>query len=204
MATTLANIKTAVIHKLGLESTDGMMDELTMSINAALQQMATEYDWPWLVTSDSFNTVAGTTSYAIPADCTRIKALGYLTDPMDRVQWEEWIRYQQTQGGEPGIYYIENSAVKIAPIPDGVYTIQRVYIQPENVLVSDGDAVKCPDWYSDIVVTYAALEEARRSPDIVSVRVNTLEALRETWLKRLADNDTRGSQLPAILTRNDW
>jgi len=202
MSTTLAQLKTKVIHKLGETSDDGMLDNLLESINAGLQQMATEYDWPWLVQATTISTVAGTTDYNLPTGTTRIRELIYRDNPLTDVQLAELVRYNQINGGEPALFYIQNSTIKIAPIPNGAYDIYTEYVVTENVLSSDSDTIKCPDHYADLVAVYATIEEAKRRKD--QVAVNIWEASKKDWILRIRDNIQRSKNLPDILTRQDW
>lgn len=202
MATTLGQLKTRVTHKLGETSDDGMLDNLTESINAGLQQMATEYDWPWLVLSTTIPTVVDTTDYSFPSNATRIRELIYRDGPLINVQLAELVRYNQIAGGEPALFYIQNSTIKLAPIPDQVYSIYCEYVVAESVLSSDSDTIRCPDFYSDLVVVYGAIEEAKRRKD--TVLTNLLEGSKQQWIQRIRDNIQRGKNLPDILTRQDW
>lgn len=202
MATTLAMLKAAVVHKLGEVDDDGMLDNTTLSINAGLKQMATEYDWPWLITEDTFVTVGGQMDYALPANCTRLRKLILDGDVFTSVQYDELVRYTAQNTGQPCLLYIQNITLKIAPIPSGVYTITREFVIPENVLSSDADTILCPDWYNDLPAIYGALEEARRRQD--QVMVNLLESSKAEWIQRIRDNIAKDKDLPDILTRNDW
>lgn len=202
MTTTLAQLKSKIIHKLGETTDDGMLDNLTESVNAGLQQMATEHDWPWLVRITTIPTVIGTTDYSLPTNCTRIREIIYRDGTLTSVQLAELTRYDDIAGGEPALYYIQNATIKIAPIPDAVYSLTVEYVVAEAVLTSDSDTVFCPDWYTDLVVVYAAIEEARRRKD--TVMVNLLEGSKGQWIQRIRDNIQRSKNLPDILTRTDW
>jgi hypothetical protein len=202
MATTLAQLKTKVIHKLGETTDDGMLDNLVESINAGLQQMATEFDWPWLVASTTISTVADTTDYSMPTNATRIREIIYRDGTLTAVQLAELTRYDDISGGEPALFYIQNSTIKIAPIPDGVYVLTVEYVKAESVLSGDSDTILCPDWYSDMVVVYAAIEEARRRQNAALTKL--LENSRDQWIQRIRDNIQRTKNLPDIITRTDW
>lgn len=201
MSTTLAQLKTKVIHKLGETTDDGMLDNLTESINAGLQQMATEYDWPWLVRASTITTVAGTTDYSLPTNTTRIREIINSNDPLTAVTFAELVGYSG-YAGTPAMFYIQRDTIKLAPNPDGVYVLSAEYVVAEAVLSGDSDTIFCPDWYADLVVVYASIEEARRRKD--TVMVNLLEGSKSQWIQRIRDNIQRSKNLPDILCRGDW
>lgn len=198
---TLTTITAAVIHKLGETTDDGMLDNVTASINSGLQQMATEFDWPWLVTTTTIPTVSGTQAYALPATCTRIRAISNDDYLLRSVQFNEIIRFVNVPTQRPSAYYAQHDNILIAPTPGAVYMLGLEYVRCENTLSSGSDTVLCPDWYIDIVVVYAALEEARRRRD--QVLVNLLEQSKQEWITRIRDNINRSRDLPDILTRPD-
>jgi hypothetical protein len=73
MAQTLANIKTDAFDVLGYNSNEPLLDDTTMTrlVNQALQQLSTEYDWPWLYTEGTITLAANTKDYAISSNTTR-------------------------------------------------------------------------------------------------------------------------------------
>lgn len=200
MTTTLTQLTAKVIHKLGETADDGMLDSVTESINAGLQQMATEYDWPWLVQAGTISTIAGTQGYSLPGSCTRVRELFYDGDTLTVIQFAELVRYSDLSD-VPACFYVQNSSIKLAPVPNGVYVLGIEYMVCENVLTSGSDTILCPDWYSDLVAVYGAIEEARRRRD--TVLVNLLEQSKAEWIQRIRDNIQRTKNMPDILTRID-
>lgn len=200
MAVTLAQLKQAVIVKMGETSDDGMLENLVDTINAGLQEMATDYDWPWLLRSTTFTTAANDAEYDTPANCTRIRTLSILSAPLGVKQWEELLDYEGVTD-QPRYYNIENTTIQLAPTPNAVYTVRVKYVVAEAVLEIDADECFVPDYYSDFAAVYCALKEAERRRD--TVLVNLLEASRQRWMKRIQDNITRTKELPYIRTRPD-
>lgn len=201
MAVTLGQLKSAVITKLGETSDDGMLQNLTDTINAGLQQMATEYDWPWLLRKTTFATAASTSDYDTPANCTRIRRLAIGANVL-QVRQDEDLLYWDEVTDLPYYYNVENDTITLAPTPDAVYTVKVKYVVAEAVLSSDSDEAFVPDWYADLAAIYGALEEARRRRD--QVLVNLLEQSRQQWVKRISDNIQRTKDLPEIRTRSDF
>lgn len=201
MAVSLAQLKTAVIAKMGETSDDGMLQDLVTTINAGLQQMATEYDWPWLIRKTTISTVAGTADYNTPANTTRIRRIAINSNVL-QVRRDEDLLYWDETTDQPYYYMVENDTITLAPTPDQAYTLKVKYVIAEVVLASDGDTCYVPDYYSDLAAVYGALEEARRRRD--QVLVNLLEQSRQQWIKRISDNQQRTKDLPEIRTRLDF
>lgn len=201
MAVTLGQLKAAVIVKLGETADDGMLQNLTDTINAGLQQMATEYDWPWLIRKDTFDTVKDQADYSTPTNCTRVRLLA-IDQSVLQVRDAEDIIYWDQETDLPYFYAVENDTISLAPIPDAVYTVKRKYVIAEAVLSGDSDTCFVPPHYSDIVAVYGALEEARRRRD--QALVNLLEQSRVQWIKRISDNIQRSKDMPEIRTRGDF
>jgi hypothetical protein len=201
MAVTLAQLKAAVIVKLGETSDDGMLQDLTATINSGLQQMATEYDWPWLIVKDTFDTANGTADYTAPATCTRVRRLAIGTYLLQTRQDEEMLLLDEDTG-QPYFYTVEGTTITLAPTPDAIYTVKRKYVKAEAVLSGDSDTCYVPAYYSDLAAIYGALEEARRRRD--QALVNLLEQSRQQWIKRISDNIQRSKDMPAIRTRSDF
>lgn len=200
MAVTLADLKQAVIVKMGETSDDGMLANLTDTINAGLQEMATERDWPWLLRSTTFTTTAGVDGYNTPTNATRISLLSIEADPLVVKQEEELLDFYNVQD-RPRYYFVENTTITLAPTPNDVYTVRVKYVIAEAVLSADSDQSSVPNYYKDFAAVYCATKEAERRHD--TVMVGLLEQSRQRWIKRIEDNVARTKDLPYIRTRPD-
>lgn len=203
MTTTLSTLRTLVIDKLGLTTNDGRMTSasLNRSINTGLQKLATDYDWPWLVVDTTLTTAAGDDSYSPPSGWTRTKRLSYENDLLTERQRDDFVLWNEVEN-VPHLYAVEGTTIYLCPTPNNTYSLTHTYITAETVLSGDSDTPLCPDYYIDVVVTYAALDMARKIKD--TSLLNTLEQERKDWLKRIRDNVQRTYKSPQISTREDW
>lgn len=206
MTTTLATLRTMVRQRLGLQSTDGRLTDasLTQSINSALNKMATEFNWPWLLTHEEFSTVALQNEYDPPADWVKtmwLKIDNYNFSLTSR-QRQDLIQFD-TSVGIPGSFAIWEQKIWLSPAPDtNAYTVQHSYLRKENTLTADGDTVLCPDQYIDIVVIYTAIFESRRMKD--SGLEDQLLTDKKEWIRNIAKLIPEVDVLPRIRTRSDF
>ena len=117
-----------------------------------------------MLAQTTFSTVASTSLYDLPSDLSAIKNVrssGYKT-LLDQVE-DAFIdsQYTSSTAGAPSLYAIDvpDNKIKLAPIPDAVYTITLTYIKDiPNLNVSNTtnwllDAR--PDIYLNAVLSYA-------------------------------------------------
>lgn len=203
MATTLAQLRPLVRQRLGLQSTDGRLLDasLTISINAALAKMATEFNWPWLVTHENFNTVALQNEYTPPAAWVKTMWIKYNNAELSSRQRLDLVKYDLSTG-QPFAFAIWESKIWLAPAPDAVYSITHSYLRSENVLTGDSDTVLCPDRFIDVLVVYAALFEARRMKD--TGQEEQLLTDKKEWIRNISKLVPEVDILPRVRTRPDF
>ena len=189
----------AVRRRTGLSSTDAFaadadITEILNEVNAAV---ATEHDWPWLETSATLTTAAGTAAYSPPAGWMRTVSLqipGYA--PLDggdsRGSLDQ--RYPtSTTTGQPVSYVISGDQIRLYPTPDAVYSITHVYYQSETVLDDGADNPLLPVWAQGVLMWGAAAALFRRTGQ--DARADEAQKQYDRWLRRLQDN-TRRSTAP--------
>lgn len=205
MASTLDDLIDRVRHKLALPDSDQMVPDadLTISINDGLNASATDYDWPWLFVGVNINTVAGTSAYALPAGHVRTLWIANAARAQDlkAIQRRELTEYV-LQTGIPRFYSVYGAAVRFVPVPDGVYVLSHTYVRNEPALVTGTDVPLCPDYFSEIIVLYAAAEEATRLKDF-SQRNAFLQDI-GAWKARMRDNVRQEASTLKIRARHDW
>ena len=201
MAVTLEKLKNAVIVKLGEQADDGMLENLVDTINAGLQEMATEVDWPWLIRSDTFDTVVDQVDYDTPANCTRVRSLNIRNALLSPKQYEELIDWDGIRD-EPRYYMVENNTITLAPKPANVQTVTIKYVVAEAELAADSDECFVPDWYLDLAATFCVIKEAERRRDATLTKM--YEVARDRWVQKVRDNTIRTKDVPYIRTRPDW
>lgn len=196
---TLTTLTARVLDRVASHAGDTFYSatRTTLAINTALQQITSEYDWPWLQTTATVTTTAGAASYALPADFLR-------TDNISRPQTGNQLSRRAVKEmrrfiaqGEPSMYAIYGSALHLRSIPDGVYSFTHDYYRIENTLTAGGDLTLVPDPFADGVVEYAAflLYRGRKEPDKAADALNAYRM----WVKRTQDN-VKQSREPIRIT----
>lgn len=205
MAKTLADLEDRLRHKLGLPSNDQKIPatDLDISINDGMNAMATDFDWPWLMTQETINTISGTAAYSLPAGHVRTLFVSDTNRGLDltalqRRDLTKWVR----QTGSPSFYSTYGAAIRFGPTPGAVYVLTHVYIQAESALVDPTDEPLCPDHFSDIIVLYAAIEESTRLKDF-SMRNAFMQDI-VLWIKRMKDNTRQEASTLRVKSRADW
>lgn len=205
MTYTLAQLRTKTRLRLGATSDDAMLTDtqLNESVNNGLRNFALERDWPWLQLHSTISTVVGQESYALPANCLRILAMSIDgSEPLEEVLLADLLRYQRNvTTRQPFAYMNDTLNIRLAPIPTQVYSIDLQYQRAENELTVDADTILTPNYYTDLLVTYAALDAA------IVVRDQALQSsllqLAKDQLGRTADALNRSAVGPKITTRSD-
>ena len=150
----LGQMRTALDQLTGLGMDTSAQDAW---INAAIQQISTEREWPWLDGTDSFSTVADTAEYALPSDWagTRSVTSSYgATYPPVPIRtgddWDDW-RDDYDYG-----FAIEGTNLVLYPTPTSVFTIKHRYIKTETALSSDSDTPELPTEFHWAIIHLAA------------------------------------------------
>ncbi len=209
MGQSLSNIRQASLDVFGYNSSDPLLDPTTLTrlVNAALKQLSTEYDWPWLYTEGTISVVVDTTDYAVPSLWTRTK---WLFIEEDELKFRSPKQLQRLIGDttnvlkEQPLYYTikGDTHIRFGPIPDTSYTADHAYFTQEAALVDDGDQPLLDDAYDDFLVMYVVKKLAMRKGKVQDLNVARSEI--SGWDKRIKDNVRRSSALPMIHHRRDW
>jgi len=207
MAQDLDDIKLNALDVFGYNSSDPLLDATTLTrlVNSALQQLSTEFDWPWLYAEGTITTVAGTTDYAVPTNWSRTKWLSIEEDELLFRSLRDLRRIigDTTVTRQPTFYTtVGDTSVRLGPIPDAVYTVDHGYFKQEAALSAGGDAPLLDSAYDDMLVMFVAKKLAIRKGETRDINVAQREI--DTWLKRTRDNVRRTSAFPRVKIRNDW
>lgn len=187
---TLDQLETRVRDRMAAHLSDTFLTDARVDaqINVALQQICSEHDWPWLQAEPpaTITTVAGTASYAVPADYLRTVALTSATtgETLSRRPLRE-IRRTINQG-TPSVFTIYGNKVHLRAIPSGVFTITHDYIKIEPALANGSDVALIPDLYNEGVVEFSAylLFRATREETKAQEALTAYKA----WVARTQDN----------------
>lgn len=130
----------------------------TTWINAALHDIASRRDWPWLEGTDSFNTAAGTASYSLPADWQATRGLLIGGDPAAFVNVAEGDNYDDWDQSEARwSFTVDADNLTIYPTPGAVVACTHRYVKEEADLSSDSDTPLIPARHHWMVLHLAAM-----------------------------------------------
>lgn len=194
-------MRTAVRTRIGNPSTDGFFTDaqLTDIINEALAAITAEEDWPWLQTSATITTAAGTAAYAAPAAWVHTKQLfinGY--EPMIPISLAEIDAIDSTNQALPEVYCIYDEDIIFRPTPDGVYSVIHQYNRSETALSADGDTPTMPSIFHYAIVALACKIAHERQRDLQRAQMD--QADYEQWVRRMRNYRYRlqGPQRPKV------
>lgn len=113
--------------------------------------------------SSTFSTVAGTTTYALPADFNHLVSIDLVANGVKTwlVPYEMHERPTLTDSsvaynGVPFTYRLRGSNVELLPSPDGVYSCTLWYTSDPSTLSSDASTLDTITRLDDFVIAYAA------------------------------------------------
>lgn len=209
MGLTRVQLLPQVRQRLAAATNDALLTQaaLYQSINNGLVNFAAEREWYWLDATTTITTSEGVGSYDLPANCTQIHVVNNEAGgqggvfELDQVQYRELIRYANSQTNIPRMYALIGNQIILAPVPNSVFNIFLYYQQAETVLTGDSDEILCPDFYADVVVTYAALDAAIMIRD--QGLIGSLTQLQQQQLERVDKEVWRSDVGPRIVTRTD-
>jgi hypothetical protein len=201
----LETLRESVRTRLGVPEADNfytapILDDL---VNEAIQAIALEEDWPWLQSSATLNTVAGTQSYTPPVNVghvwSRTRGLARVND--DVLEWHplKEIRGAGDGRGIPIWYCITQEQLILAPIPSSALQYTHDYIRQEPILVNNEDAPVMPIPFRYAIVHLAAsMGYARQNED---PRAAAEMSQYQAWLKRMQDNRRRSAAPARVRVR---
>lgn len=209
MGQTRVQLLPQVRQRLAAATADALLTQaaLYQSINNGLVNFAAEREWYWLDATTTLTTSVGVGTLTLPANCTQIHTLNTETgspggvSELDLVQYRELLRSGNSQTNIPRVYSLIGNQIILAPVPNAIYNLYLYYQQAETVLTNDSDQILCPDFYADVVVTYAALDAAIMIRD--QGLIASLTQLQQQQLNRVDKEVWRSDVGPRIVTRTD-
>lgn len=191
---TLTQLETKVLRRTGKVAGDTLLTQAVRyeAINEALFQIALAFDWPWLQSSETISTVAGTATASTPTNFLRTASLVETSTGIVLTRRSIIELDQVVASGRPEIYHVDNATITFKPTPDAVYAYKHRFIRTEPALASGSDVALIPSYYDRGVTTYAAYILFTQSHEID----RALEAMKEYegWLRRTADNINQSKQ----------
>lgn len=120
--------------------------------------------------------VAGTATYALPADQIRLASV-HLSDPY--VELEEAdsddINPAATGAGQPSRFAVRGNTLIVSPVPSASGTLLLQHWSRGTRMVADGDMPGIPEDYEDLLVTYTRARLLRAEDDFEAAGVYMAE-----------------------------
>ena len=168
-------------------------------INAALHEIASVRDWPWLEGTDTFNTAAGTAQYALPSDWQATRGLLVGGDPAHFVNVAEGDDYEDWDQSEARwSFTVDADQITIYPTPGDVIACTHRYVKEEADLSTGTDEPLLPARFHWMVVHLAASFVHSRMGDLpqasfhrsqyeelMSRAMRSMNRQRGPWLARI-------------------
>ena len=197
----------SIRNRVNLSADDARVTDANLLdfLNAAIQDVESQREWPWREKIESINlTDAGGNSFTPAADWKTTLSFT-LDDPpavlqrktwkwTRRLAWSDWT-------GVPAFYTEHAGTVYVYPSPDGNYTLRHRYLEVTDVLGSTSATVANPDWFDPILITKAASYVAQKLRDTELYQM--LETQYKQQLKSFADDVSRNYEPLTVNTRRD-
>ena len=210
----LGQLRAAVYANVGTDANDGLLTPTSVNsfINRALHKVEQESDWPWLETSETISTVAGTDSYtpgaAAPAGTLWLRTRTIFDDADHVVEWESRMetgdRWSNATTGKPQEFSIYGDKIIFRPVPDAVYSYNHLFQKAEVDLAADSDTPILPATYHNGIVEFASYLAFRGSRE--TERANLAFQGYTEELKKMKERAKRRVDLPGKVRvrRGSW
>ncbi|HYF46988.1 MAG TPA: hypothetical protein VD926_12300 [Acidimicrobiales bacterium] len=196
MAYDVAALKTRIRDRAGLTTSDSLVTSavLLRLINAGLNTIALEADWPWLRVKTTLTTVAGTDEVSPPSLWLRTISLTHADtgEPLVRRHIKVLDRVPSTTQGRPYLYAVDGGKLTLRYTPNGAYSLVHRYVKSETELVADEDVPLLPEAYSQGLVEWCAAKALTMKKE--TERAQEAKMDYGAWLKRARDNINQGRE----------
>lgn len=201
---TLGTIRTAVRERLDDPTFDtAKIDRWT---NWVLDDVYTRYQFPFMETTTTLDTVDGTQEYAfssIASDVDKIRSIidvtnEYTLEYVDPTELDETYQDQSDDAeNKPQYWTVRDGSVKLYPIPDDAYTLKVIYKKVPAKLSVASDSPEIPERYSELIVlgVYQKAHEWNDDYDYASVIERQYE---QKLMKMINDYKETSGQLNQI------
>ena len=205
--TTGASLISQVRNRVNLSSADDRVSDANLLefVNAAIQDIASQRDWPWNQHVETISVTLDDNTYT-PHSLWRTTLSLTLDDPQSTLQKRTWKWTRRIAStdlkGKPAYYTEHAGTIYIFPIPDKAYTLTHRFMMLASNLGSTSNSVDSPDWFDHVIVTRAASYVAQKMRD--SEMYQMLETQYKAQLKSFGDEISRSYEPTTISTRRDW
>ena len=144
-ALTLTTATSAVKTRMGLNSSvsDGLLTDtvIQQQLQFAIDDIASEYDWPWMQATATVNFSSGTAAF--PTGCKKVTALDYSGMKVNRVSLAEALEQSPDYAG----WYVEKDALYSYPagLTQSGFTLH--YVKRETVLGASDSPLLPMEWH---------------------------------------------------------
>lgn len=167
MTLSLQNQRDKTRRALGLDENDtlGSNTEIDLLLNTSWWEIADVFKFREKQTSRTFNTVAGTITYAVAADHNATQIIAIEDDdsdqhialkPISETEYESLFVDTTAARGKPTHYFRRGANIHLYPTPDAVYEMTEYYDKTLSDLASSGDAVSIPQSWHELIWLGAA------------------------------------------------
>lgn len=196
-------------RKLGTE-------RLTRYLNMGQQELANSVEFESLVASDIISTVKDDKDYTLDTSIDQVRQVIDVTNEtiLSRVPYEEYLRHDRTDTGQPEIWARAGGLLYLWPVPDAVYSIEVWFQSVPTALAAAIDTTQFLGVWDQAVLLLAGkvgaslnnlpekaqifLQEARlyigsRTADAAADRVSQNMGIQVAWDRSDLINQRTGS-----------
>lgn len=183
--------------RLGVPSSDAFFTDqvVTDLVNAGLQYISGQHDWPWLELSESLNTVAAAESVATSVNAQRTIALYDTTGIQLTYQpYHELVRFPaNAQSNTLRFFGMRGGNVVLRPVPLGTVSaaLTHIYRSSEPRLLTGSDTPLMPQQFHDAIADKAANLGHMRQGDLAAAKI--YQELCAEWVASMRENADRFS-----------
>lgn len=205
--TAASDLITQIRNRVNLSTDDARVSDANILdfLNAAMQDVESQYSWPWRQKIETISVAANDNTYTPAADWRATLSITLVDPPavLGKRTWK-WTRRVAwaDMTGSPAFYTEHAGVIYLYPVPDKAYSIEHRYLETTDVLGSTTATVANPDWFDNIIVTKTSSYVAQKLRD--SELYQMLETQYKQQLKSFADDVSRNYEPVTISTRRDW
>jgi len=212
MSITLLELRTKSRQKADMESNNFISDsEANSYINFAIAELhdllIESYGSDYFLSSSTFNTVANTETYALPATFYKLRGLDIKQNA------NEWTNVRPFNFNERNVksdfgawngtaitnirYRIMGGNIRLTPVPDSAQQMRIWFIPKATVLSSDNSTLDDINQYSDYIITSAAINMLNKEESDTRVLVAEKDRLTQ---RIMASSQNRDASEPSSIS----
>lgn len=214
MTITLLQLRTQARQRADMEKSLLVSDtELTAYVNSSIAELhdllISAYESDYSISSNSFNTTAGTDTYALPSDFYKLRGVDITVN--STVQNLQPFNFNERNVNQNQGWFIPGSAIPryrtvgnnlvFSPKPDGAVPVKLWYIPVATKLVSDTDELSDLNQFAEYVIIDAAIKMLIKEESDVTVLMASKAAMVQRINSMAANRDAgQGDSISDIYT----